>query len=689
MAISVAVQLSCPLCSHDFEARDMGQSYYISGIDTDLRETGSVEQVRRFSVSTCPECGFGDFTWDFFAPYEFEDTEQQRLLADLAQIPKQVNEFPTELKPFVATQKCFALRGMDPGSRAELSLLTYYVARDMSFQRESELRTQAAELFSQAFTTEEGHSALSVRYAYLAGELRRLGGDPQAAIEFFDHAIAHGEQLQSEGIEFHGELDLLSMARRQRAEVVHGKDSSQALVAVCKVESRDVRTEVSRILASRRDSTSLQLLPEVFEQLESRDRVVMLREFSKSPHLKLLPMLHQALKSKNAESLRLAAKALGQLKQLSSFEHLYNALDRGVLTTETALMDAIRRLNHPESAQRIRDLLARWESQGDRHQWATVNDPAPLRNYLYLCGDEAGMERLAQDMEALEENDLWDKVPFGSPIPAAIRLGSKVRPVLAKLLLSKNAVTRRWAAHIVYELEDHASLEMVQPLINDADPIVRLQTAKTLARLGDQGHSQLVLNQLREFDKGELPFALHFLVEFCNDEVRGFLLHLLEEDLVTLGEILPLLGRQEPNKRIDGIIEESLHSHDEDSRAGAVTALAFQGRKSTVKRLQEFLSSESSETVKRRLIFGLARLGEMNELCKEDCEGILIFLRGCFESCEPRLRFPIAMALLHLNDDSGIAIVRDRAAAIDESFDHYDLVAPAIKALARFEKHRH
>ena len=179
----------------------------------------------------------------------------------------------------------------------------------MSFQRESELRTQAAELFSQAFTAEEGHSALSVRYAYLAGELRRLAGDTQTAIEFFDHAISHGEQLHSEGIEFHGELDLLSMARRQRAEVVHGKDSSQALVAVCKVESRDVRTEVSRILASRRDSTSLQLLPEVFEQLESRDRVVMLREFSKNPHLNLLPMIHQALKSKNAESLRLAAAA--------------------------------------------------------------------------------------------------------------------------------------------------------------------------------------------------------------------------------------------------------------------------------------------------------------------------------------------------------------------------------------------
>lgn len=682
MAMSVAVRLSCPLCEHDFEARDMGQSYYISGIDTDLRETGSVEQVRRYSVTTCPHCGFGDFTWDFFAPYEFADDEKERLRAELAPVSEQDNQYPSELKPFVATLRCFELRGMDLGSQAELALTTYYVARDLGFQGEAELRSQAADLFGRAFQGEESASALSVRYAYLAGELRRMGDDTELAIEFFDQAIDHGEQLQGDGIEFAGELDLLGMARRQRAEIVHGQDSSQALVAVCKVESKDVRAEVSRILASRRDSGSLKLLPEVFDGLEDRERVVMLREFSKNPHHDLLPMLHSALKSKNAESLRLAAKALGQLKDSSSFEPLFQALERGVLTTETSIMEAIRRIDHKDAPAKIRDLLDRWENQTDSHRWATANDSSPLKNYLYLCGDETGLERLGQDMEALAENDLWDKVPFGSPIPAAIRLGVEARPLLRRLLKSENAVTRRWTAHILYEIEDKECLDDARVLLDDENATVRLQAAKTLARLGDRSHYALVLKQLKALDQGELPFALHFLVEFQNKDARDFLMDIYKKDLVTVGEILPLLGRQEPDEETRALIEKSLGSLDEDTRAGAVTALAFQGCSSAIGRLKDLFESEGTETVKRRLIFGLARLGEADS----EREDIVSFLKGHFEGCEPRLKFPMAMALLHLNDDTGIEVVRERAAAVEESFDHYDLVAPAIKALSVYEK---
>lgn len=682
MAISVAVRLSCPLCEHDFEARDMGQSYYISGIDTDLRETGSVEQVRRYSVTTCPECGFGDFTWDFFAPFEFEDEERSRLRAELAPISEQDNEFPNEIKPFVATLRCFELRGMDLGSQAELSLLTYYVARDMGFQGEAELRGQAAELFGKAFREEDGASALSVRYAYLAGELGRMSEETELAIEFFDEAISHAEQLQNQGIEFTGELDLLGMARRQRAEIVHGQDSSPALVAVCKVESKDVRAEVSRILASRRDSGSLKLLPEVFDALEDRERVTMLREFSKNPHPNLLPMLHSALDSKNAESLRLAAKALSQLKDPSSFAPLFKALERGILTTETALMEAIRRLEHKDAPAKIRSLLCRWEEQNEGHRWATANDPAPLKNFLYLCGDETGLDCLAQDMEGLTENDLWDKVPFGSPIPAAIRLGFASRPLLRRLLKSANPVTRRWTAHIVYELEDKECLEDVRPLLNDENTTARLQAAKTLARLGDRSHCSLVLKQLKTIDPSELPFALHFLVEFQNDEARDFLLEIYKKDLVTLGEILPILGRQKADPEVSELIETSLVSLDEDTRAGAVTAMAFQGCSSAIERLKELFDSEGTETVKRRLIFGLARLGET----EEQRSSIVTFLNHHFETCEPRLKFPIAMALLHLEDSTGIEVVRERAAAVEESFDHYDLVAPAIKALSLYEK---
>src|SRR4051794_38090396 len=65
MAIPIPVKLRCPLCSASFQARAMGSSYFIAGVDTDLRETGSIEDVRRFSVATCPTCRYSDYSWDF------------------------------------------------------------------------------------------------------------------------------------------------------------------------------------------------------------------------------------------------------------------------------------------------------------------------------------------------------------------------------------------------------------------------------------------------------------------------------------------------------------------------------------------------------------------------------------------------------------------------------------------------
>ena len=47
MAIPIPVKLRCPLCSATFQARAMGSSYFIAGVDTDLRETGSIEIAER------------------------------------------------------------------------------------------------------------------------------------------------------------------------------------------------------------------------------------------------------------------------------------------------------------------------------------------------------------------------------------------------------------------------------------------------------------------------------------------------------------------------------------------------------------------------------------------------------------------------------------------------------------------
>ena len=83
MATPVVVKLTCPLCQTAFQAKTMGSSYYIAGVDTDLRETGSIEDVRRYSVASCPCCGNTDYTWNLQAPDDLDEVERAALVEGL------------------------------------------------------------------------------------------------------------------------------------------------------------------------------------------------------------------------------------------------------------------------------------------------------------------------------------------------------------------------------------------------------------------------------------------------------------------------------------------------------------------------------------------------------------------------------------------------------------------------------
>src|SRR5581483_3019893 len=148
-------------------------------------------------------------------------------------------------------------------------------------------------------------------------------------------------------------------------------------------------------------------------------------------------------------------------------------------------------------------------------------------------------------------------------------------------------------------------------------------------------------------------------------------------------EVYPLLGRQGSDAKIKKLLEAGLADGSDDARAGAVTGLSFVAADSKIgSRLRALFDEEDADDVRRRIIFALARLAHEGI----DKDSTIEFLRGQLEGGDRRLRFPIALALLQLGDDSGIEDVRERAALFDESADHYDLVAPALKALAQYER---
>lgn len=663
----------------------MGSSYYIAGIDTDLREKGSIEDVRRYSLASCPHCTYSDYTWEFQTGERFTDAEQKALASALGTS----EGAPARNRPFGDFERlqlartCFDARGLAASSRAELALLGYYVARDLG-RRDLEpgLRDESQALFTEALS-EELPGPLLQRYAYLGGELARRGGRRDEALALLDQAL----QVEAGDPEWDPEgraWDIERLARRMHASVLHADAEPADLLALIREGQPEVAHEACRILSGRRDKASLEPLQAAWSEAPSETRTGMLRELVVEPHSAFEPVFREAIQSAVPDDVRLAARGLAQLRQ--GRDAVLEALRRGVLSTEAALTDALRHLNGDDTLAQVQEILTSWEAQAPEaaDEWYFGSDPAPLRSFLYTSGTADGRELLVRDLCALDENDLWDKVPSGGPVSAALAVGDELVSDLIALLGHENAATRRWSCYLLAELRHRGAIAEIEPLVEDPDAVVRLQAATALARLGDSAHEAVVLSGLRELDEGDLPFALHFLVPFQSDAIKAFLFELLDSDQCARSELLPLIGRQVPDDRTDDTLNTSLLELSDDTRAGAVTGLSFRNQEQIVERLRLLYDHEDSDEVLRRLVHGLGRLARNGHRRDETT----VFLRERLESATPRLRFPIAHTLLTLDDPTGIDVVRERAALFHESPDRYDLVAPALKALAEYERRR-
>ncbi|MBI3724878.1 DUF2225 domain-containing protein, partial [bacterium] len=492
MAIPVPVKLRCPLCGQSFLARTMGSSYFISGVETDLRETGSIEDVRRFSIATCSECRYSDYSWDFESEELTEEARRRlRSMLDRPDAPR-----PSGKRGIVGdfdrvdlAERCFDARGLDASSRAELALLGYYVSRDLGRQDlEPALRDKASGLFEEALAAEDLPPPLLLRYSYVAGELHRRSGHREDALSLLERAIEASRTEKRPPEAEPASFDLERFARRQRAGILHEKDGVPALAKLTKSKDPEEASEARRLLARRRGKQAEAAVKKVWKDALSRDRIAMLKELALDPPAGLFELFTKSLKGESPEEVRLAARALGALGDARALRPLIDALDRGMLATEVAIADALRRLEAPGKHKAILDVLKRWETKGtaaagfggDEDAWRFGSDPAPLKTLLYTSGEPYGLELLVRDMKAIEENDLWDKPPSGSPVQAAIALDEKGVPSLRALLKDKNPCTRRWAAFCLSELGAPEVASDLRPLLKDKDRAVRLEAARSL-----------------------------------------------------------------------------------------------------------------------------------------------------------------------------------------------------------------
>jgi HEAT repeat protein len=707
VATPVPVTIFCPNCDSEFRARSMGSSYYISGIDTDLRELGSIEEVRRYGVVSCQCCRYSDYVWNFSTeagqPGEHLSDEEKARLADVLELEPGETLRPLQrpigdFERFRTAARCFAARGLEVSSQAELALLAYHVARDLGRRDlEPTLRDEAAGLFEKAIDEEEDlPPVLALRYAYVAGELSRRAGRFEVALRFFGKAVAANAELGEDAEHDLDAADLGGLALRMQTRVLHRDDTPEELLALTRDADPVEANEACRLLASRRDRASVEAALVAWSGADPETRTDMLRELVDDPPVTFRAAFLEALAGSSPEDMRMAAQALGALGHQEDAEQLLVALERAVLSTEAPLVEALRRIDAPDSLERVAQIVTSWEQRNavDDDEWSFSSDPAPLKFLLYTSGLPAGLELLIRDMMLLRENDLWDKVPSGGPVSAALTLSTEaVALALRGLLSSANAAARRWSAYCLAELSAGSGVgdpseiyEDLRPLLEDPDPVVRMQAASALGRISPTGpgpeHERVVLDELLRLDDADVPFALHFLIPFHSQDVRDYLLGQLQRGPSTPGEVLPLLGRQDLDDELAEILNTSLLDTSDETRAGAVTGLAFTGIPQASSRLRLLYDQEDSDEVRRRIVFGLGRLARAEAGEREET---VPFLRQRLGRGNPRLRFSIALTLLQLGDPTGIDIVRERAALFEESFERYDLVAPALKALAQHD----
>ncbi len=742
MAWPARRSFTCPCCGQVFEADTLGD-YEVRAFDADLRPLGSIEAVRKASLTSCPGCLYTNYGWDFGTQGRLDGDLSDALRGVVAAtgVRARGRRGVDPLDRFVLAEACFRTRGLDPAAIAELVVTGYYVALDTGASGSvlGRWRDRAAERLEAAISGDDDDdlgAALRARYHYLAGELRRREGDSAAAREHFDAAMdaardAAGFEgaLDDDPIEGEDPSDIgggslggehadaprgagaatqvaspregtlttetvARLANRARARLRWENATLRNLSDHSQGEEPDEAQAARVLIAERRDPAALALLPEVYAEAPADDRREMLRAVAASePPASLFRLYAEALGDDDPSIVRLAAHCAGRVGDARALDPLLDALERHGAAVVEGVCAALKRIPSVERFERVREILDRWLSrrdgegssaQGDMRGRASLGRVTDLlKEVLYIDDGPDAVDLMVADLEQLGgSNDLWEKPPSYSPVPFLLRRGSSVAEWLRPLLASENAVARRWSARCLGELGDREAVAGLRHALADDVQSVRLEAARALAAIGlpEEGE-RLVLAELADL-ADDFPFALHFLVPFGSPQVLAFLLDALDRGRASRAEVLPILGRQARfDRSVVARIEEGLEATSEEARGGAVTGLSFAAPQGLAARLSALYDGET-DSVRRRIVYALGRLVRTGAA---DADVVIPRLHEALAGGGRDVAFAAAVALLELGDGAGLELARDRAeVAMAAGGDDYDLAIPALRALESF-----
>lgn len=205
------IELTCPVCTHEFRSQTVVGTDGSGGKRTDFHEQSMGMQPLPYFIHLCTHCGYAGVSRDFGGESSLGEEVRLRVWHELA--PGLGTSLPSGSLKYEHAAKVAEWQGADPRYLADLHLRAAWCCVDEGdTEAERYFRRHAAWRFAEALAVydlipPEERAVIT----YLVGELWRRIGDEEQAIGWFD--MVSDEVLDPESQQW-----VLRIADQQKAE---------------------------------------------------------------------------------------------------------------------------------------------------------------------------------------------------------------------------------------------------------------------------------------------------------------------------------------------------------------------------------------------------------------------------------------------------------------------------------------
>ena len=180
------IELTCPICYHQFSSQAVLSTNSFGGKRTDFHERAAGAQPLPYFIHVCSRCGYAGSERDFGEEADVTPMLKEHVWDELA--PRISDAALSGSDKYEFAAKVAIWQGAEPRRVADLLLRAAWCCVDEGdIEAERYFRRQAAWTFERALASYDGvdRDERAV-LTYLVGELWRRVGDGQRAREWFD-----------------------------------------------------------------------------------------------------------------------------------------------------------------------------------------------------------------------------------------------------------------------------------------------------------------------------------------------------------------------------------------------------------------------------------------------------------------------------------------------------------------------